>query len=128
MYKPLKQVLEFHKSFNIFIQESIDLIPEDVCNLRISLIQEEVKEVHNAMKGEPIESIAKELADLIYVTYGTVLAYGLQDRFEDIFDEVHRSNMSKLGKDGKVILRDDGKVLKSGQYSPADISMILNKE
>ena len=89
-------------------------------------MQEELKEVVEAMHNEPIENIAKELADLIYVTYGTVLAYGLQDKFTDIFDEVHRSNMSKLDEDGNPVLREDGKVLKSENYSPADIKKILD--
>lgn len=88
-------------------------------------MREEIEEAIDAMENEPLENIAKELADVLYVTYGTIGEYGLGDKMEQIFDEVHKSNMSKLDSKGKPIYREDGKVLKSSDYKPADIKSIL---
>jgi len=126
MQKQLEQVKEFHKAFSVFSQENPVPAPKDIMDLRASIMREELKEVIDAMQDEPIENIAKELADLLYVVYGTIWAYGLADKIENVFDEVHRSNMSKLGADGKPVLREDGKVLKGPSYSPANIVSVLN--
>jgi len=71
-----------------------------------------------------VVNLAKELADLLYVVYGTAAAYGIP--IDDVYREVHRSNMSKLGPDGKPIYREDGKVLKGPNYTPADIQKVLD--
>lgn len=127
MIKQINQVKEFHQKFNIFVTD-IPSIPEEYLqDLRDKLISEETYEVSKAiLNNEGLDQVAKELCDLLYVTYGTILTYGLQDKIEQCFDEVHRSNMSKLGKDGKPIYREDGKLLKGDNYSPADIKSILN--
>lgn len=129
MIKQINQVKEFHQKFNIFVTD-IPSIPEEYLqDLRDKLISEETYEVSKAiLNNEGLDQVAKELCDLLYVTYGTILTYGLQDKIEQCFDEVHRSNMSKLGKDGKPIYREDGKLLKGDNYSPADIKSILNAE
>lgn len=127
MKKQLDQIKEFHDAYSMYDEPKkpeFD-IQENLKELRIRLIEEESKEVANAIRNEDIQQVAKELADLLYVTYGTIRAFGLQDKMEKVFDEVHRSNMSKLDDDGKPIRREDGKVLKSKNYSPADLSDIL---
>ena len=126
MKKQLDQVAEFQGSFGLFIGDSPSMPPDKgLLLLRQRLIMEEAFEVSDELvDGESIEGTAKELADLVYVTLGTVLTLGLQDQFERCFDEVHRSNMSKLDENGKPIYREDGKVLKSKLYTPADLSFL----
>lgn len=126
MKKQIEQVLEFHKKFNIPFSEKLQSIELTLAALRINLIEEESKEVKDAIYYEGAEQVAKELCDLLYVTYGTIVTFGLQDKIEECFDEVHRSNMSKLGKDGKPVYREDGKLLKGDNYSPANIKPILD--
>lgn len=126
MKKQIEQVLEFHKKFNIPFSEKLQSIELTLAALRINLIEEEAREVKDAIYYEGAEQITKELCDLLYVTYGTIVTFGLQDKIEECFDEVHRSNMSKLGKDGKPVYREDGKLLKGDNYSPANIKPILD--
>ncbi|MEO2143800.1 MAG: hypothetical protein ABGW83_06755, partial [Flavobacteriaceae bacterium] len=66
------------------------------------------------------------LGDMLYILYGTIIAHGMQDKIEEVFDEIQRSNMSKLGNDGKPIYREDGKVMKGPNYFKPDFSKILN--
>ena len=96
MKKQIEQVLEFHKKFNIPFSEKLQSIELTLAALRINLIEEEAKEVKDAIYYEGAEQVAKELCDLLYVTYGTIVTFGLQDKIEECFDEVHKSNMSKL--------------------------------
>jgi predicted HAD superfamily Cof-like phosphohydrolase len=128
MKKQIAQLIEFHKSFDSYYRNdpSTD-VPEEIKKVRVKLMKEELAEVIESIEdGQTIDELAKELADLLYVHLGTVLAYGLQDKFEEIFTAVHESNMSKLGDDGKPIHREDGKVLKSKNYKKPDIEKILN--
>lgn len=91
--------------------------------LRVSLLEEEFNEYKAAAETHNIVEIADALADMLYVIHGTALVYGIDLR--DCFDEVHRSNMSKLGLDGKPIYRPDGKVLKGPNYSPPNLVPIV---
>jgi len=125
MEKQLKQLKEFHEVFNLDWGDKPAHLNEKTKKLRIEIMREEMKEATEAMENEPIENIAKELADVLYVVCGTIGEYGLGDKMEQIFDEVHKSNMSKLDSKGKPIYREDGKVLKSSDYKPADIKTIL---
>jgi predicted HAD superfamily Cof-like phosphohydrolase len=132
-------VKEFHAAFNDKNDPEVPTIPnEDIIELRVNLITEEFDEVLSELgyvlldtlqKRENnqinISNLAKELADLLYVVYGTAASFGLP--IDDVYREVHRSNMSKLGEDGKPIYREDGKVLKGPNYKPADIEKIINK-
>lgn len=115
-------VREWHEAFNV---ENSDKPTLDVPfkTLREKLIIEEFKEVLEAFENNDIENLSKELADLIWVCCGAALTFGIP--LDKVFDEVSRSNMSKLGEDGKPILRDDGKILKGPNYSEADIKSIL---
>jgi predicted HAD superfamily Cof-like phosphohydrolase len=76
------------------------------------------------LDSKDIVQVADALADQMYILIGTIMAHGLQDKFEEIFAEVHRSNMSKL-ENGKAIYREDGKVLKGKDYTPPDIASII---
>jgi len=122
-----KYLREFHAGFEIeFKNEPNPKLSKNILELRKKLMREELAEVEEAMDEENMENIAKELADLLYVVFGTADVYGLGEKMEEIFKEVHRSNMSKLDKNGKVVRREDGKVLKSELYSPANLSEIVS--
>jgi len=95
MKKELDLVSEFHKKFNVPILSKPSLIYSDRSNLRYGLMKEEVREYIEGVQNGDLENIAKELCDILYGVYGTILEHGLQDKIEDIFKEVHNSNMSK---------------------------------
>lgn len=126
MHKQLAQVLEWHKAFNVPYKTRPDyLFDRPLYDLRYRIMQEEMNEWFVAASTNAnVSARAKELADLLYTVYGTIITEGLQDHIEDVFDEVHRSNMSKLGDDGLPIMRSDGKVLKGPNYKEPDLSFI----
>lgn len=126
MERQLQQLREFHESFACHIeQEPTPELPAGVGEVRIRLMQEELDEYREALVAGDIVEIADALTDLLYVVMGTYLSHGLQDGAEQLFDEVHRSNMSKLDAEGKPIHRADGKVLKSALYSPPALPPII---
>lgn len=120
-------VAEFHKAFDLPMRQfpSAD-IGESLARLRVALLEEEVGEFVMASEKGDLVAIADALADITYVIYGTALTYGID--LDSVLHEVHRSNMSKLGSDGKPLIRDDGKVLKSERYFPPDIASVLELE
>lgn len=127
MIHQINQVKEFYSKFNIRIpnhQEGECLDVKGVA-MRTKLAQEELQETHDAMMIEDRVGILDGLADQLYILIGTIIENGLEDKIVEAFDEVHRSNMSKLGEDGKPVLREDGKILKGPRYSPPDLSKIL---
>ncbi|MBM4123640.1 MAG: hypothetical protein FJ246_01580 [Nitrospira sp.] len=112
-------VEEFHRRFEILI-ETAPSVPDDATkSLRVRLIQEEFEELQEALAGHDTAAIAKELADLLYVVYGTAVSCGID--MEPVFQEVHRSNMSKVGGHKRA----DGKWVKPPTYSPACLQPIL---
>jgi predicted HAD superfamily Cof-like phosphohydrolase len=117
-------VASFHQAFRrpVRRQPSAEIDPA-LARLRVDLIQEEVSEFVAASQQGDLVGIADALADIVYVVYGTALTYGID--LDAVLAEVHRSNMSKLGRDGKPVLREDGKVLKSDRYVPPDIAAAL---
>ncbi|MCP9452536.1 MAG: hypothetical protein NNA23_07615 [Nitrospira sp.] len=115
-------VEEFHRKFDILIQTTPNDPDENTKQLRIRLIQEEFDELKQAMADGNLASVAKELADLLYVVYGTAVSYGID--MEPVFREVHRSNLSKVGG----YKRPDGKWIKPTTYSPARIEPILEAQ
>lgn len=150
----LNQVAEFHKTFNAPVLESPQIPSEQRCQLRVALLQEELNELSEAIKDNNIVEIADALCDLQYVLSGAVLEFGLGEKFVELFNEVQRSNMSKAcnsiqesietishykKKDGTesgykqkgdkwiVYRTSDEKVLKSVNYSPADLKNIIEK-
>lgn len=118
-----KKVEEFHRAFGVTMG-NYDMPQFVDVELRKSLINEEVREVMKAFKSGDLRNLAKELSDLLYVVYGTGVALGLE--LDKAFDLVHNSNMSKLGDDGKPVIRDDGKILKGPKYQEPDMSSIAH--
>ena len=150
---PLNDVAEFHRTFNMPVLDSPAIPDKNRCALRVNLLQEELDELKAAIEEKDITAVADALADLQYVLSGAILEFGLAEKFKDLFEEVQRSNMSKVcadyetaqetiayyhTKDGtKGYIHDSGegflvyresdrKVLKSVKYSPADLEKILN--
>lgn len=127
MKKEIKKVAHFHDAFQIGNAECPQLIEESGYSLRHRLLKEENEEYLEACKSGDLTEIADALGDLLYITFGTILKHGLQEKMEAVFDEIHRSNMSKLDAEGKPIFREDGKVLKSQLYFRPNIGEILDK-
>ncbi len=95
MKKQLSLVRDFHEKFNAPALDEPSLIPKDRSDLRYRLMKEEVDEYIEGVQKKDIKNIAKELSDILYAVYGTILEHGLQDKIEEIFQEVHSSQMSK---------------------------------
>ena len=151
---PLNQVAEFHSTFQHPILESPQIPSQNRCDLRVSLIAEELEELKEAIKDKDLVEVADALCDIQYVLSGAVLEFGLGKKFGALFDEVQRSNMSKAcvseeeakktveyyksekdteayyeEREGKWLVYrvGDDKTLKSINYSPADLKSILEK-
>jgi predicted HAD superfamily Cof-like phosphohydrolase len=90
-------------------------------------MEEENREYLEAAKNDDLAEVADALGDMLYILCGTILEHGLQYKMEEVFEEIQRSNMSKLGADGKPIYREDGKVMKGPDYFRPDIAAILGK-
>jgi len=126
MRKQIKHVEKFHDSFGIENNYNPTAnIDKDVFLLRHRLMSEENSEYLEACKEGDLTEIADALGDMMYILCGTILAHGLQDKIENIFEEIQRSNMSKLGSDGKPIYREDGKIMKGPNYFKPDIKKNL---
>jgi predicted HAD superfamily Cof-like phosphohydrolase len=127
MKKIIEQVEHFHTSFGISNNYSptSKLSKEEVL-LRYNLMKEENEEYLEAANNGDIVEIADALGDQLYILCGTILKHGLQHKIEEVFNEIQRSNMSKLDANGKPIYREDGKILKSELYFKPDISKILD--
>ena len=114
----------FMKTFGQEVKNRPSLSSEKINNLRISLIEEELKELKDALFNKDIKEIADALTDILYVTYGAGHAFGIN--LDDCFGEVQRSNMSKLGNDGKPIYNEHGKVMKGPNYFEPDLKKFLS--
>lgn len=114
---------DFMQVFGQEIKDEPQIPDWNTCSLRLDLITEEVRELEIALANEDIVDIADALTDILYVVYGAGHSFGID--LDACFSEVHRSNMSKLGQDGKPIYREDGKVLKGPDYSDPDLGAIL---
>ena len=121
-------VEEFHTAFGIAnnYTPTVELTEAEM-ELRFRLMQEENEEYLEAAKNGDIVEIADALGDQLYILCGTILKHGLQHKIAEVFQEIQRSNMSKLAADGKPIYREDGKVMKSELYFRPDIHTILAK-
>lgn len=115
-----QKVKDFHHQFGMTINNGFDLVDVE---LRFRLIFEELQELEQAVEEGKSLDIAKELTDLLYVVYGAGVTWGID--LDETLAEVHESNMSKLGDDGKPIYREDGKVLKGPNYRKANLAHIL---
>lgn len=122
----IMHVHHFHETFKIGNADEPTLIDEKNYTLRYNLIKEENDEYLDACKNGNLVEIADALGDQLYILFGTILKHGLQHKIEEVFDEIQRSNMSKLDENGNPIYREDGKILKSNLYFRPDIKGILN--
>jgi predicted HAD superfamily Cof-like phosphohydrolase len=127
MKESIDKVAEFHTTFNIGNNNAPTFISEAESQLRFDLLKEENEEYLEACKNGNLVEIADALGDVLYIAFGTILRHGLQDKIQEIFDEIQNSNMSKLDENGKPIYREDGKVLKGQNYFRPDIKKILEK-
>lgn len=125
----LDQVMEFHETYACTIKTAPDISDSKTNDLRISLLAEELEELKEALKNGDIVETLDALIDLQYVLDGAFISFGLQDVKDAAFAEVHASNMSKLGEDGKPIYREgDGKVLKGPNYFKPDMAQFIVKK
>ena len=118
-----EKVKIFMKKFGQEVKNSSSLSSEKINNLRISLIGEELDELKQAIKDKNIKEVADALTDILYVTYGAGHAFGID--LDKCFDEVQKSNMSKLGDNGKPIYNESGKVMKGPNYFKPDLAKYL---
>lgn len=124
----MNAVKEFHTSFGIdHKSEPTAALDEKTINLRHRLMAEENDEYLEAAKNNNLVQVADALGDKLYILCGTIISHGLQHKIVEVFEEIHRSNMSKLDADGKPIYREDGKVMKSELYFLPNIESILEK-
>ena len=121
-------VKEFHEQFKLEYHESPTAeISERIVALRHRLMEEENDEYLDACRQKDLSLIADALGDKMYILFGTIIAHGLQHKIEEVFDEIHRSNMSKLDENRQPIYREDGKIMKSDRYFVPDIKQVLER-
>jgi len=125
MKKELELVSDFHKAFGQTYANKPGLISDKEGLLRYTLITEESIEYLDAVINKDLVGISDALGDQLYILLGTIIKHGLQHKIEEVFKEIHRSNMSKLDENGQPILRPDGKILKSSNYFKPNIQRIL---
>ena len=118
-----EKVKVFMKTFGQDVKQQAALSTEKINSLRISLIEEELDELKEAMKEKNLKEVADALTDILYVTYGAGHAFGID--LDKCFDEVQNSNMSKLGEDGRPIYNESGKVMKGPNYFKPDLSKFI---
>ena len=126
MKKQLDHVEKFHDTFGIPNKYAPTATIEDsLIDLRFRLMAEENEEYLEAAKSGNLVEVADALGDMMYILCGTILSHGMQHKIEEVFEEIQRSNMSKLGEDGQPIYREDGKVLKGPNYFKPNIKKII---
>ncbi|MEU6610533.1 MazG nucleotide pyrophosphohydrolase domain-containing protein [Streptomyces shenzhenensis] len=123
---PAHLVREFHLAFGLDARSTPSEVSPELAAHRGELLAEEAAEVAEVSVAGPLDRLAHELADVVYVAYGTALVHGID--LDAVLAEVHRSNMSKLGPDGQVARRADGKVLKGEHYEAPDVSAVLRRQ
>lgn len=128
MKNKIKAVQEFHESFGLGVSHSpVAKLSAQKLKLRFDLMDEENREYLEAAENDDLVEVADALGDMLYILCGTILEHGMQYKIEEVFNEIQRSNMSKLGADGKPIYREDGKVMKGPNYFKPNIVSILDK-
>ena len=127
MQNKISSVKKFHESFKIgYNNFPVADLGKEKHKLRFDLMAEENNEYLEAADNGDLIEVADALGDMLYILCGTIIEHGLQDKIDDVFNEIQRSNMSKLDEDGQPIFREDGKVLKGPNYFKPNISKILN--
>ncbi|MBC8756637.1 nucleoside triphosphate pyrophosphohydrolase family protein [Kordia sp. YSTF-M3] len=126
MKRRIEAVTEFHSAFGLGIKNTPTADLGKAKNmLRFNLMKEENEEYLEAAKDNDLVEVADALGDMLYILCGTIIEHGMQEKIVEVFEEIQRSNMSKLGADGKPIYREDGKVLKGPNYFKPNIDAIL---
>jgi predicted HAD superfamily Cof-like phosphohydrolase len=120
-----KQVKEWCEVTEIKTSETPVLIDANRTLLRFNLMAEENQEYLDAVNDNDVVGIADALGDMLYILLGTALEHGLHNHLDKVFNEIHRSNMSKMGEDGKPIRREDGKILKGKNYFKPNLKKII---
>ena len=118
-----KSVKKFMQTFGQEVKDKIEFPSENIVQLRCDLIKEELEELNQAIKDKDMKEVADALTDILYVTYGAGHAFGID--LDKCFDEVQKSNMSKLGANGKPIYDESGKVMKGPNYFKPDLNKFL---
>ena len=118
-----QSVKKFMETFGQEVKNKTEFPNEKIVKLRFDLIKEELEELNQAIKDKDMKEVADALTDILYVTYGAGHAFGIN--LDECFDEVQKSNMSKLGKDGKPIYNESGKVMKGPNYFKPDLNKLL---
>ena len=126
MKNKIEAVKAFHTAFKIGHSETQIANLGDKNTLRFDLMKEENEEYLEAANNNDLVEVADALGDMLYILCGTIIEHGLHYKIEDVFNEIQRSNMSKLGENGEPIYREDGKVLKGPNYFKPNIKTILN--
>lgn len=119
-------VREFHETFGHPVADRPTLPDLALASLRVALIKEELEELRAALIDGNVIEIADALGDILYVTFGAGVAFGIG--LDEVFEEIQRSNMAKLGPDGKPILREDGKILKPDGWMPPNIARVIERQ
>lgn len=123
---PADLVREFHRAFGLDVRGRPTRVPPELAAHRRDLLAEEAAEAAEVSVDGPLDRLAHELADVVYVAYGTALVHGID--LDEVIAEIHRSNMTKLGPDGQVSRRADGKVLKGDHYEAPDVAAVLRRQ
>jgi predicted HAD superfamily Cof-like phosphohydrolase len=128
MKNKITAVQTFHEAFGLGMKDSPTANLDANKNLlRYKLMREENEEYLDAANNKDLVEVADALGDMLYILCGTIIEHGMQHKIEEVFNEIQKSNMSKLGADGNPIYREDGKVLKGPTYFKPDIKTILDK-
>ena len=125
MHKPQAQVKEFHELFELPAHDRPTFEAADRLRTQHTLIEEEVDELRRAFQNRDMVECIDALADILYVVYGFAVSLGVD--IEPFLDEVHNNNLTKVGPNGEVIRREDGKVLKPANYVPVDLFAIYER-
>ncbi len=128
MKKYTDAVTKFHTAFKIGYRETLKAdLGIEKNTLRFNLMKEENEEYLEAVNNNDLVEVADALGDMLYILCGTIIEHGMQEKINEVFEEIQRSNMSKLGADGNPIYRTDGKVLKGPNYFKPNITKILER-
>ncbi|GKQ34502.1 MazG nucleotide pyrophosphohydrolase domain-containing protein [Streptomyces sp. A012304] len=123
---PADLVRQFHLALGLDARDTPAEVPPGLAAHRGELLAEEAAEVAEVSVSGPLDRLAHELADVVYVAYGTALVHGID--LDEVIAEIHRSNMTKLGPDGRIARRADGKVLKGEHYEAPDVAAVLRRQ
>nr|WP_315047838.1 nucleoside triphosphate pyrophosphohydrolase family protein [uncultured Leptotrichia sp.] len=128
MKRKIECVEEFHRVYKLGNSaKPIGKLKDGLEKLRFNLMKEENEEYLEAAQNGDIVEVADALGDMLYILCGTIIEHGMQNVIDDVFEEIHRSNLSKLDENGQPIYREDGKVIKGPNYFPPNLKKFFEK-